>query len=174
MKQNAKYQQNLGVMQRVLNKYWYEFFTGFPSPKCAFGTNYERNNFLPRLKKKKVYIYGCRPSQISPFMWSIVEEADHLPSEYWPYFRYSQIHTVNLFTSGIMNFGVINLARHLRNKELKKVYLGYNAITDEGAIGFAKNLKCKQIVRVYLGNNNISPDTKELLLRDYPHIRWIF
>ena len=54
------------------------------------------------------------------------------------------------------------------------IHLRHNRIGDAGAIELAKALPGTQVHTLYLGGNEIGDATQQLLVEQYPHIKWMF
>ncbi|ACE05560.1 cyclin domain protein F-box protein [Candidatus Amoebophilus asiaticus 5a2] len=86
----------------------------------------------------------------------------------------TQVHTLNLMINEIGNEGAIGLAKALQGTQVHTLDLMANAIGNEGAIGLAKALQGTQVHTLGLSANQIGNATKQLLVEQYPHIKWKF
>jgi hypothetical protein len=86
----------------------------------------------------------------------------------------TKVHTVNLSYNQIGPRGAAEFAKNLPGTSVHTVNLSYNEIGDSGAVDFAKNLPGTSIHTVHLRGNQMGDETKELLKRQYPQIKWLF
>jgi hypothetical protein len=86
----------------------------------------------------------------------------------------TRVHRVYLDSNYIHDIGAAEFAKNLQGTSVHTVYLGYNEIGHIGAAEFAKNLQGTRVHTVSLSENQIGDETKELLSRQYPQIKWTF
>ncbi|MHB9147128.1 MAG: F-box protein [Candidatus Amoebophilus sp.] len=133
--------------------------------------------------------------------YCLMGKVKNLPQEFCPYLQGTRVHTVDLsynkigapgaeafakhlqgvnvhtvYLSGndIGDEGAVEFAKHLQRTRVHTVDLSYNKISDQGALGFTKHLQGTRVHTVDLSWNKIGNDTEQLLLEQYPHIKWIF
>jgi hypothetical protein len=86
----------------------------------------------------------------------------------------TQVHTLDLGWNQIGDAGVIELAKALPNTQVHTLDLNRNKIGDAGVIELAKSLPNTQVHTPNLRYNQIGEATKQLLIKQYPHIKWWF
>ena len=90
------------------------------------------------------------------------------------YLKGTQIHILNLAGNKIGDQGAIGFAKHLQGACVYVVNLSYNQISGQGAKEFAKKLQGTNVHTVDLSINQIGEATQQLLIKEYPHMKWIF
>jgi hypothetical protein len=86
----------------------------------------------------------------------------------------TQVHMVDLAGNQIGDAGALELAKALPATQVHILSLENNQIGDQGAIELAKALPATQVHTLHLGGNQIRDATRQLLMKQYPHIRWDF
>jgi hypothetical protein len=86
----------------------------------------------------------------------------------------TQVHTLDLSHNQIGDAEVIELAKALSATRVRTLNLRTNRIGAQGAQELAKALQGTQLYRLDLQRNQIGGATQQLLVKQYPHIKWAF
>jgi Ran GTPase-activating protein (RanGAP) involved in mRNA processing and transport len=95
-----------------------------------------------------------------------IELAEALPA--------THVHTLYLDCNRIEDAGAIELAKALPQAQVHTLDLGGNQIGAAGASELAKALIGTQVHTLNLWGNQIGRATQQLLVKQYPHIKWKF
>jgi L-amino acid N-acyltransferase YncA len=86
----------------------------------------------------------------------------------------TRVHTLYLRGNGIGAAGASELAKALPATRVHTLNLIGNQIGAAGALELAKALSSTRAYTLYLGSNEIGDAIQQLLVEQYPHIRWVF
>ncbi|MHB9147979.1 MAG: F-box protein [Candidatus Amoebophilus sp.] len=86
----------------------------------------------------------------------------------------TSVHTLYLSRNQIGDIGASQIAQHLQGTSVHTLDLSRNQIGDTGASQIAQHLQGTSVHTLYLSENQIGDTTQQLLVEQYPHIKWVF
>ncbi|NEJ83230.1 hypothetical protein GR268_42900, partial [Rhizobium leguminosarum] len=124
---------------------------------------------LKNLKGTNVHTIDFSSNAI---IWGSLDELYGYEPYKRPNLKENKVHTVNLSGNRIGPEGAVAVVQALQGTKVHTLYLSDNQIGGEGAIGLAKHLQGSSIHTLDLRCNNIQLKTRQLLIEQYPHIKW--
>jgi hypothetical protein len=140
---------------RAVNSDWSQLITGYREAGMVGVKNKPFHIIDTRswIEKKKIIFGGGKLKTITRKIipsfdfYHLIGEVNRLPQNFWPYLKGTNVHTL---------------------------HLGNNQINGQVAVGLAKHPQETQVCTVNLNLNQIGDATQQLLIQQYPHIKWTF
>ncbi|MHB9147108.1 MAG: F-box-like domain-containing protein [Candidatus Amoebophilus sp.] len=172
-----------GVLSaRAVNKDWNQLITGFREINIVGLENkpFHITHTSGWVKNKAIIFSSDKlrpenPATIPSFaFYYLMGQVEDLPEVYWPYLQETNVHTVDLSGNQVWGQVAIEFARLLQGSRVHTVDLNSNYIDSRVAIQLARQLQETRVSMVDLQYNQIGANIKDLLIEQYPHIKWTF
>jgi hypothetical protein len=167
---------------RAVNKDWNQLITGFREINIVGLENkpFHITHTSGWVKNKTIIFSSDKlrtltPATIPSFaFYYLMGQVEDLPEVYWPYLQETNVHTVDLSGNQVWGQVAIEFARLLQGSRVHTVDLNSNYIDSQVAIQLARHLQETRVHTVDLQYNQIGANIKDLLVEQYPHIKWTF